>query len=236
MPVDAIRPATVREAMTAEYGKDWTKGDYRSGISHVATFFEGSYRTDYKDLLIVAHTSANDMFGYDDAVTVSNYRVLQDRWSELQGLSRGPWSNVDVIALEVDQPAPADLTEVLDGLSDYPIVDEQEWSNVEQEMVQEHWESYGKYDALNAVAKAIAIGADELTDAAGDIVNRLTFEGILDYGCSGGYPTFEDSSSVDFGTEEVAKFIAENVGTLVKFDRYGTAVELDLTRTNLVAE
>ncbi len=229
----SIRPATVREAMAAEYGDDWAKG-----TSHVATFFEGNYRTDYKDLLIITHTEANNRQGYDEAVAVSNYRVLRDRWSELEGLTDGPWSNCDVIALELDLPAPEDLTDVIDGLADYPVVDEQAWSEVEQEFIQEHWDSYGKSAVLDAVAKAIdQDGRSDLTTAAEDIITQLVWDGILDYGCGGRYPTMIDVSACDFGEKEIAAWFSENYETVVTVSAESGSRQpfsFDLTKANLV--
>jgi hypothetical protein len=232
--VDSIRPATVREAMIAEYGDTWAAEDFRSGISHAATVVN-SYRTENKDVLIIAFARANDVHGYDDAVNVSNYRVLYDRWSHLDGLTTSTWSNVDSIGLVVDSEAPADLTEVINGLCDYPVIDNDERTSVEQEMIDEHWDSYGKSDLVSAVQTALGDDA-ELTEAGEDIITRLVFEGILDYGDGCGYPIMIDSSMCDFGTKEVTAFIVENIGKTVQFDRYSDTVSLDLTRSNFIRE
>lgn len=206
----SIRPATVREALVSEYGEDWQK----YGPSHV---FEvvNNYRTDGRDIIALNHTHANDTFGYDDPVTTANYRVLYDRWSHLEGLSRGPWSNCDVIALELDSEAPSDLTDVLDGLEDYPVIDEESWSEVEQEFIRDHWDSYGRHDVMGAVADVLGdFTRADLTDYAEEVIERLVWEGILDYGCGGGYPSMIDGSACDFGSDEVAKFFADNSGVV----------------------
>lgn len=221
--------STVREALVEAYGEDWERL-----MSHVIDVADSRY-PDYRPLIVLNLTQANNTFGYDDPVTVSNYRVLQERWSGLEGLSRGPWSNCDAVALDLDSEAPKDLTEVLDSLADYPLLDEQEWSTVEQEMIEEHWESYGLSDTVREVEKAI--DADTLTDAAEEIIKRLVWEGILDYGAGGGYPTMIDVSACDFGEEAVAQFFADHLGEVVTVksrNGYGEDITLDLTRENII--
>lgn len=256
MPVDAIRPATVREAMASEYGDDWASegASYTYEIAKRTWF---TYQTDGEpyasgyqpltqvwheaEVLVINHAMANDRHGYDDAVNVSNYRVLSESWKALKGLSRGPWSNVDVIALDLDSEAPADLTDVLDGLENYPVIDEQEWSNVEEEIIQEHWEEYGKSDVVSAVEKAL--GADSLTDAAEAIITRLVWDGLLYLGNGGEYPSMLDYSACEFGYEAgyeaVAGFFTEHIGTVVtlpgRWDGEEATV-FDLTRENIIAE
>lgn len=236
--IDSIRPATVREALIAEYGEDFAREDYQNGMSHVFDV-ENNYRTDHRDMLIIRHACANDVQGYDDAVSVSNYRVLYESWSHLEGLSRGPYSNSDYIALDLDSEAPADLTEVLDGLADYPVIDEQVWSEVEQEMIQEHWGSYGGADVADTVAKALgADGQSDLTDNAMSIIQQLVWDGILDYGNGGGYPTMIDCSACDFGDKEIAAWFVEHVGEVVTVksrNGYGDEITFDLRKSNLIS-
>ncbi|MDP7733656.1 hypothetical protein [Mycobacterium paragordonae] len=249
---DSWRPATVREALTDAYGDDWQVENYRNGLSHVANVAERrevtrttdgtfpSFHTDYVPVLVIRGTENRDVHGYDDPVSISNYRALYDRWSELEGLSNGPYSNCDVIALDLDKPAPFDLIDVLESLAQYPVIDEEEWSMVEQELIQEHYDSYGRNDVLDSVAEAIGLDSrSDLTDAAESIVDRLVWEGILDYGCGGGYPTMIDSSACDFGAKSIAWYVANRLGTVVEVksqNGYGDSVSLDLTPENLVRQ
>jgi hypothetical protein len=224
-----IRPATVREALTEHYGDNYVRS-----IEHIATVVN-TYRTNGEDMLVFNGAKKNDVHGYDDAVDVSNFRVLEDNWQHLDGFGRGPWSNVDAISLLLDQEAPSDLIEVLDGLADYPLLSDDEHSRVEQEMIQEHWESYGRYDVIRTVEKALDV--DELTDAAHEIINELVCSGILDYGVGGGYPTMIDSSACDFGDDDVAAFFVEhrgNVVTVKPHNGYGDPVTFDLTDANII--
>src|SRR5690606_18787823 len=115
-----------------------------------------------------------------------------------------PYSCSTHIALDLDSEAPENLVQVIESLEGYPVLCDEELSRAEQEMIEEHWEYYGKMDTLDAIARAI--GQDsrlDLSDAAADIAWTLTFSGVLDYGDNDGYPTVIDVSACDFGTEDV---------------------------------
>jgi hypothetical protein len=222
--------ATVREILTAAYGDDW-----QHQLSHVVDVAERSemhytrdasgftnYRHDYYPVIVLRNTKGRDVHGYEDPIDVANYRVLQDNWSDYEGLSDGPYSGSSHIALDLDRPAPSDLVETLEALARYPLLSDDEHSVVEQEFITEHWDSYGRNDTLDAVARAI--GADsrsDLTDYATELVESLTFGGVLDYGCGGGYPTFIDVSAVDFGTDIIAQWIRARLGLVVSVAGYG---------------
>jgi hypothetical protein len=241
-----IRPATVREALTSEYGEDWQR--HLSHVVDVAKRRWMEYTNDgspYRGyvwheapIITLNHTKGREIYGYEEPSDVANYRVLKDRWSELEGLTNGPWSHCSVIALDLDSEAPPDLTEVIDSLADYPVLDEDEWSRTEQEMIQEHWESYGKSDTASAVEKAL--GLDEtgemLSTDAEAIIEELTFSGMLgQLGNGSEYPSMLDGSACEFGEEVIAKFIADHFNTVATIEYYGRTMTVDLTRENLIA-
>ncbi len=202
---------TVRETLTAAYGDDWARR-----VSHIVDVVN-TYRTGDNDWLVFNHARANDVHGYDEPVSVSNFRVLTDNWSgnpAYEAAYRGPWSNVDAIALALDEVAPCDVVDVIEALDGYPVLDDQVYSDVEQEMIQEHWESYGRDDTLSAVADALGVaGRDCLTDYARDVVDNLTFGGYL-ANDNGGYPTVIDVSAVDFNARDIAQWVKANVPSL----------------------
>jgi hypothetical protein len=214
---------TVREVLVEAYGEKFDNGS-------------NSYLFDVVDTsrvprasIVISGAMANDLHGYDDAVSVSNYRTLEDAWGHLEGFHRGAYMNCDSIALELDSEAPDDLVDILEALADYPILDESLWSAVENEMIEEHWESYGRRDSLEALATALEVEDYlELSDNAREAVELLTFSGG-DFGLD--YPQFIDSSAVEFHTEDVIEFILENAGETVK-SKFSPSVEVDLT--NLV--
>lgn len=221
---------SVRGEMAFTYGKNW-----RTGCDHFATFYAACWRSDDKDLLLVNATRAKDGYGYDDAMGIANTRVLRAQWAGLASLSDGPYSDCDYLALDLDSRAPEDLTEVLDSLDSYPCLDEEEWSKVEQEQIQEHWDGYGRWDLHKAVCEAI--GAWELTEAAEAIVDELAWGGLVDYGHGSGYPNMIDASFCDFGEKVIPEWIAARLGTVVTLSRWrGHELVLDLRRRNLIGE
>lgn len=239
--------ATVREILVAAYGDNWERS-----LSHLVTVTERSemtyttdasgfrgYRHDYYPVIVIANTVGRDVHGYEEPIGVANYRVLQDNWSDYEGLSDGPYSGISCIALDLDKPAPSDLIETLEALESYPLLSDDEHCVVEQEFITEHWDSYGRNDTLDAVARAIGVdNRTDLTDYASELVERLTFAGVLDYGCGGGYPTFIDVSMVDFGTERVAAWVRARLGLVVPVREgsgYGPTFIAYLNPRNLIA-
>ncbi|AFN37683.1 hypothetical protein ELTIGER69_87 [Mycobacterium phage ElTiger69] len=237
-----IRPATVREVLADVYGEDWATEDYRrNDLSHLVSVHWNEERYEYvaPSQIVLNHTMSRDVHGYEDTVGIANYRVLSRQWADCPALTDGPYSGSTHIGLLLDEAAPADLIEVLDSLSDYPILDDQEHSQAEQEMIQEHWELYGRDDVYDAVAKAI--GADhrsDLTDYAEELIDALVWDGVLDYGCGGGYPTMVDASMCDFGTEYVADWIKARLGLVLYVktrNGWGEGRDVFLNRNNLVS-
>ncbi|AEV52141.1 hypothetical protein [Rhodococcus phage RGL3] len=220
---EALRKATrtVREVMDEEFGEGWERGE-----SHLVTVVN-NYSTGYEDVMTVNHAVTKEQFGYDDAVSVSNYEELEEMWGELDCFTYSPWSNNDTIALKLDEGiAPDDLEDVIRGLSDYPVLNESRWSEVEQRMIDEDWESYGRRDTFEHVAQALEI--EELSDAAEEIITILVWEGI-----TGEYPERIDASAVEFHAEDVAEWIKARLGTVVTHNNYGRVNVFDLTRRNL---
>ncbi|MFC9995714.1 hypothetical protein [Nocardia sp. NPDC127526] len=221
---------SVRSQMALTYGKQW-----RAGCEQFAHFYPASWRSDGKDLLLINATRSKDRHGYDDAMGIANTRVLRRQWGTVRGLSDGPYSDCDHVALDLDSPAPEDLTDVLDSLESSSCLDEDEWSAVEQEQIQEHWDDYGRDDLHKAVRDAI--GAWELTEAGEALVDELALGGYLDYGHGGGYPEMIDSSACDFGEKVIPGWIAARMGTVVTLTRWrGDELVVDLRRRNVIAE
>ncbi len=223
----------MRQALAAEFGSDDGKHGWRKMIDHVAEVVN-TYRTGNTDRLVFSTglVGDRDRHGYDDAVSVSNFRLLSEDWKDYD-IHTDTWSNIDSIGLGLDDPAPDDLVDVVSALMDYPVLDDSLHSEVEMQMIDEHWESYGRYDAQVALSKAL--GVDDLTDHALSVLDELTFSGG-NYGIIDNYPTFIDVSAVDFYTGDVVAWIAENVGNVVTVSRWNDdAYVIDLTLGALVA-
>jgi hypothetical protein len=226
---------TVRQALAGEFGSDDGKHGWRNMISHVAEV-QNTYRTGYQDRLVFSTglVGARDVHGYDDPVSVSNFRRLSDDWKDYD-IHTDTWSNIDSIGLGLDDPAPDDLVDVVSALMDYPVLDESLWSEVEHEMIQEHWHSYGRIDAQVALSDALGVDVSDLTDHALSVLDELTFSGG-NYGITDNYPSFIDSSAVDFQTDDVVAWIAANAGDTVTVSRWNDdPYVIDLTLGALVA-
>ncbi len=237
LPRLTVRQArlTVRQALAGEFGSDDGKHGWRKMIDHVAEVVN-TYRTDYRDRLVFSTwlVGARDVHGYDDPMSVSNFRRLSDDWSDFD-IHTDTWSNIYSIGLGLDDPAPDDLVSVVSALMDYPVLDESLWSYVESEMIDEHWVSYGRHDAEIALARALGVDASDLTDHAVSVLDELTFSGG-NYGITDNYPTFIDVSAVDFHTDDVVAWIVANAGDTVNVSRWNDdPYVIDLTLGALVA-
>lgn len=216
--------ATVADVLTQAFGPDWERM-----ISPAGSVHNGE--------LVLRHTIGRSFYGYEDPLEVANYRVLTEQWSDVDSLTDGPYSDCRCVGLRLDGVPPADLVDVITSLTDYPILDEQVWSEVEREHIEEHWADYGQRDSAYAVADALGVDVLELSEHCLDLITELTFGGIVDYGCGGGYPSFIDVSAVDFGAEAIAAWIRARVGLRVTLSTsYGRPHRvIDLRRRYLVS-
>jgi hypothetical protein len=233
--VTDIRPATVRESLVFTFGEGWSRS-----IDHIVTTFDEPTVYPAKvPSIVFRYAQSNNIWGYDDNVSVANYRVLVDEWSEYDALDPyGPYSNVRAIALTLDEESPADLIDVINSLADYPVLNDDELCVVEHEMVTEHWDSYGRSDTVSAVETALGLDGygGNLTDYALEVINTLTFSGLIHLTSScGEYPEILDESMVDFGHENVAEWIKARLGRTVILPHYGREYRFDLRKSALVA-
>lgn len=119
------------------------------------------------DFWMSNYTSGSDYSGSD--VELSNFRVLKEMcdglesehgqfWVELSG-GHGTYG----IAFNV-YATPDEIVEVLNGLEDYPIADEDHHSNMTVELESENWERSTKHDFKLALEKAFGGNADDVSD------------------------------------------------------------------------
>jgi hypothetical protein len=147
------------EDYTPENGETESYGDFKPSRPEDATHF-------VPDVL-----SFSDYSG--DRVEVSNVRYIRDNYAaHVVFLSGGYGTEAVAIPLGATDES---LIETLSGLSDYPVIDEGLMSEVEQEQIEEAWESWAEYDFKRALRKCFP-WADEAIDemASGDL--RELFE------------------------------------------------------------
>ena len=210
--------STILEILTSEYGDNWERS-----MSHVI----GHYAGYHGDVITFNLACEYDPWGYEDAVSVSNYRTLFGSWGELECWHASPYPQ-RYVALDLGSEAPDDLTDVIDRLADYPILDESLWSEVEQEIIGEHYESYGRHDIIAEIGTRLGIDAAKLNLEAA--VDTLVWSD-----CFGEYPNMIDATACDFNRDAVVDFIAEHAGTVATIEHYGDSVQVDLTALSVVA-
>lgn len=220
---------SVAHVLEATYGPMWGRD-----LDHVIT-------TDYRDILVDGEyelvgvlefrlTRDTDCYGYADTVGIANYRVLSDEWAGEPALLDHDHS---VISLRLDQPAPADLIDTIKALEDYPVLSDDEHSEVEREVMMEHWDDYGRDEVIAKVAGHLGVDSDQLSDYALELIDWLPFSGVI-MGRFGEYPTFMDASYVDFLPHETGEFIAQRLGGKVITPMWRGDRVLNLKRSALV--
>lgn len=151
-----------------------------------------------------------------DTVAISNLRVWRELhegtegelWRMRHGGYGSRWVEVrpelidmtpkDALYKRAERLGLTGLTSLVDSLhaiSQYPLLDDADHSEVEQEEEQEHWESYGRDDVFRAVEaelEGLAVDLDQLID---DLYWQVCRE-------TGQYPEKIDSSAYDFGERE----------------------------------
>lgn len=99
------------------------------------------------------------MFGdYDNSCAVerSNARVLREEFPRHTIPLSGWHGRGGTLVLGTPDTIPEELRERLDGLADYPLLDEQDESEMEMEMESEAWDDYGRDDFARALIPLLA--------------------------------------------------------------------------------
>ena len=119
--------------------------------------------------------------------------------------------NTTSVAIPIKALDDAELVEILEALDDYPLLDEEHYSNVEQEMKSEAWENFGRYDFDKFLYKNNLIGEDQLDSDALDSV-YYSIDNELNYPLAQ-----EDGDSYYFNFERLieTKYL-EKLKTIIK--------------------
>jgi hypothetical protein len=174
------------------------------------------------DVLVFNHAVINDMQG-DDPLAMGNYRALEAMWSELRIGS--PYSNGTYFALDMDDTAPGELVDVINGLDDYPCICDEEMSRAEMELAEDHWNSYGRRDTTTTLAELSGTDVDDLADdtVIAGLVEDFTFSGGHQRDASGEYfdafPEYIDPSAFEFHADEVAGAVVAYVAAWLAAER-----------------
>lgn len=103
----------------------------------------------------------------------ANYKALLDLFGGVFVQLSGDWSSSALLIRVDDTRYPAHLAQVLHALEDYPLVDDEVYSQLEQQLAREAWDLYGKQEFLSYAAGVLQFGdpdrwreADLDTDSA----------------------------------------------------------------------
>lgn len=136
------------------------------------------YETDWASVPVLRIRNA---YGEGDLIDRSNYRSLRRDFGEDAGLRDVGYEhgtgllvilspNPKVIGSEDwDEVARESLWSELLGLYDYPIYDENDWSELEVETDWQCWEDYGRIDLMLSLDRG---GYGDLSDVADDVIDE----------------------------------------------------------------
>lgn len=113
-----------------------------------ATYLRPTDRHDRATIYLVERACDRDVYGRD-IMSESNFATLQEWYPDTFVVVS--YLNTDQLAILADQELPDGLEETLDGLADYPIVDESDWSERDWQYREGCWDEYGRDDFRRAV-------------------------------------------------------------------------------------
>lgn len=129
---------------------------------------------DYMLVDLEAITNTNNLFGYNSAVNTANYRWVAENWEPyvVDAGYRNCDSHVLVVDYVLDDPGEDDaddrLRDILgmvgDALNDYPVFDEEMWSQVEDE-----W----KVSAMKTYIEDWSVDYEPLADVPASAIDEL---------------------------------------------------------------
>jgi hypothetical protein len=138
-----------------EYGGQWAPSPSLPATHVTFRYFGGG---DYSGDTLMAQANREYLLGTID----KEHREMVKEWE-------AHWSFWFVtFAFPLDTPMPESVaTAILDAVQeseDYPILDEDRYSELEIEMHTSNWDNYGWWDALRAITGAF--GEDDVSEAA----------------------------------------------------------------------
>ena len=157
-----------------------------------------------------------------DALTKSNFEVIQKQIPELECVRFGHWAYgwYELLILPIDSPMEVlqKAQAMVNSLDDYPVLDEIHFRNLERDEGMESWEIWGKSDTLKNIERMLD---DFLFD--GDISQKeydsiLENEEIIDY-CLEKFESNDYSPCYDIYWDDVKEIIeAENLNLYYRIE------------------
>jgi hypothetical protein len=143
---------------------------------------------------------------YDNSCQVerSNVRVFLQMFGKLPEVVCMHFAyNSQVIAIK-GTCNDSELLDVLEGLDDYPIIDENDSQAMEMELIDEAWSNFGESDFLSAIQKKFDADDIEVKEGADlfDIYRKASEEANC-------YAEIECGGNVYFNFDKVVQFVSE---------------------------
>lgn len=134
---------------------DFPEADEIGSVSPIVMRHENWHESDALMMVVIRHATTNERSGNDSIMDESNYRSLVRDFP--YAFVRVSYSNCDGLAtfahiLDHDE----ELRKVVVGLADeYPLYDESDWSELENEKKEESWDAYVWADLSSDVKNAL---------------------------------------------------------------------------------
>ena len=156
---------------------------------------------------VIPNTHGRNALGGSSTYDMSNHRsMLRDFPYGTGGLIVVRWSNVDELAIRLDKVS-RELLEACEGLLDYPLYDESDHSELEQELEAENWDLYGRHDFVRELEQR-DYSADDVPE---DALDEAFWEACQQFNV---YAEFEFDACHwrGMGDDEFVEFVAGKLG------------------------
>lgn len=190
----------------------------------------GSYHDDPAgDFIEPTFLSYSDYSG--GSAEQSNVRVFKEQFKELEDeewweLSGGHGTVAIAIKIDADERH-SEIREFLEGLDDYPIADEEDFSQREMELEEEAWTSYGEDDWKSEVTKwmpeEVVDRAETLFDGHWWELHRIVSE------LTNSYPHHEEGGGVYWNHRSMAWDTFAKLQTVKAWDKFLRQVAFEST-------
>lgn len=169
----------------APEGFDEQGGQGSSSISYEA-LDDGRPRPDEDHVWFAHEYTGGSDYGGSGLVSKANFETLREEAERLSEDELGgdtSWYQVFYgghgtyeIAFHVDK-TPTEIIEMLSGLSDYPLIDDNKHSDLEHEAEEEAWNNWAESDYRSALGKKFDGDASEVDD---DVLKKHFYEAMED--------------------------------------------------------
>jgi hypothetical protein len=185
------------------------------------------------DFAITGRYFEKDDGNADSLIGISNWRSWNREFEDTLGKH---WWTVDggpvVLVLTRTKDGETPEGEALQGLENYPVFDENDHSDLEQETQAKDWTEYGRADLRSEIIRRAAyIDSDAIEELMNNVDDKMLDELAYDYyERSGHYPEIEGTSTNFPDAIEDWDGTLMELGERLALSRHGFVVEITLSR------